>query len=120
MGKKQYTVQGFPKIKKTTQNNTLFQPSLTLFFLFEVYVSCCLTCYSISLEKPLKCICTQVSMKVNVFMQNNILCKSACSQIDFRIFLMVCLGCCFAFSYSFEKFKPTITHKILRLTLISM
>ena len=72
MEKKKCTVQDFFKKakKKTTtkkQKTMLFYGrAFTLFFLFEVQASCCVTRCSIYLEEPLKCICTHVSMKVNV------------------------------------------------------
>ena len=41
-------------------------------YLYKVQNLCCLGCCSISLEQALNCICTQVIINVNVFIQKNI------------------------------------------------
>ena len=49
-----------------------FSLAFTLLKSFKVRDSQCLTCCSISLEEPLNFTYTQVSLKVNVYMQMNI------------------------------------------------
>ena len=55
----------------------------------------------------------QVTIKVNVFIQNNIICKTAYSQINFLLFLEFSLGCCLAFLNLFEKFRQVLPIKDL-------
>ena len=50
-------------------------------------------------------------MKLNVFIKKNIICKTACSQINFPFFLMFCLGCCLAFPSFFGKFQASVAHE---------
>ena len=72
--------------------------------LFKARTSFCLTRCSIFLAEHLKCVCTQVTIKVDVFIQKNMypirtMCKylwwTTCSKnYLFPSFLKFCLGCC--------------------------
>ena len=55
----------------------------------------------------------QVSIKVNVFIQNNIIRKTAYYQINFLLFLKFCLGCSLAFLNLSEKFRQVLPIKDL-------
>ena len=46
-----------------------------------------------------------------MYLWKRIICKTTCSQINFPVFLMFCLGCCLAFPYFFEIFKTSVVHK---------
>ena len=96
------------KNKQKNQHNALFQPIVCVTYLFKVYASCCWTCCCIT------CVWTQVTIKVNVFIQKNlypiqnyvqISIETACSQIDFPSFLMFCLG--------YFKFLASITVRLV-------
>ena len=98
----------FFKKKQKNEHNALLQPIVCVTYLFKVYASCCLTCCCIT------CVWTQVTIKINVFIQKNlypiqnyvqISMETACSQIDFPSFLMFCLGYC--------KFLESITVRLV-------
>ena len=84
------------------KKNLFFSRGFTLLDVFKFWASCYLTYCSISFEKPLNCICIQLSIKVNIFIRKNMyplqnsrhLWKTACFQITFSLFLMFRYGCC--------------------------
>lgn len=51
------------------ENDGFFSLAFTLINLFEIQTSCCFTCYSIFLEEPLNCVCTQLSIRVIAFIK---------------------------------------------------